>query len=199
MMQENVTPYFLINQLRDGDQLAFTKLYDSYSKPLYCNILRMVKDEAIAEELLQDLFLKIWTSRENIDPEKSFKSFLYKVAENLVYTHFRKITMNNRMIDQLTSAPAEYGQSPEEMLIRKEGHKLLRMAIESLSPQRRRIYTLCKLENKSYEEVSHELGVSPATIQDHIVKGNKAVKKYLDLHRDIAVMLIAAQFIEHIR
>lgn len=189
----------LIVKLSLGNVDAFTELYDVYSRQLYRNLYRLVKDEFVAEELLQDLFLKIWEHREKIDPEKSFKSFLYKVAENLVYTHYRKLAKDKRMVDKLTLVPNDFTPDPEEIMIRKEGHNLLRMAIENLSPQRKQIYTLCKLEGKSYDEVSTELGISPSTIQDHIVKGNKAVKKFLNLHRDIAVVLITAQLLEHLK
>ena len=91
----------LTEQLKHDSEQAFTQLYDLFSKQLYRNILRLVKDKDIAEELLQDLFLKIWSNRHKIDPEKSFKSFLYKVAENLVYGHYRKVAQDERLIASL--------------------------------------------------------------------------------------------------
>jgi len=199
MQTKKIDYLFLVKEIKAGSQQAFGEVYDLYSKPLYRNIFRLVKDEFVAEELLQDLFLKIWQHREKIDPEKSFKSFLYKVAENLVYTHFRKIAKDKRMIDHLTNLSTEYDSNAEELIIKKEGHHLLKLAIESLSPQRKHIYTLCKLEGKSYDEVSTELGISTSTIQDHIVKGNKAVKKFLESHHHMAVALITEQLLKHLR
>ncbi|WP_179414598.1 RNA polymerase sigma factor [Mucilaginibacter sp. E4BP6] len=199
MGRDNLNLSFLVEQLQQGNEAAFTALYDLFSKPLYRNMLRLVKDEAIAEELLQDLFMKIWESRETISVEGSFKSFLYKVAQNLVYGHFRKIAKNNRLVERMISNAVGFDPTAEDVMIRKESHILLRSAIESLSPQRKQVYTLCKLEGKSYEEAGHELGVSPSTIRDHIVKGNKAVKRYLDLNRDIAVLFITIQLLDHLK
>ena len=199
MGRDNLNLSFLVEQLQQGNEAAFTALYDLFSKPLYRNMLRLVKDEAIADELLQDLFMKIWESRETISVEGSFKSFLYKVAQNLVYGHFRKIAKNNRLVERMISNAVEFDPTAEDIMIRKESHTLLRLAIESLSPQRKQVYTLCKLEGKSYEEAGHELGVSPSTIRDHIVKGNKAVKRYLDLNRDIAVLFITIQLLDHLK
>jgi RNA polymerase sigma-70 factor (family 1) len=195
---DNENLKLLIKQLQQGSEQAFTHLYDKYSKQLYRNILRLVKEEDIAEELLQDLFLKIWESRENINHEKSFKSFLYKVAENLVYGHFRKIAKDNRLIASLVMSYVEFDTNVEDAIITKENHDLLKKAIEHLSPQRKHIYTLCKLDGKSYEEVSSELGISVSTISDHIVKANKAVKKHFYSNQNVAIILIASQFLKHL-
>lgn len=189
----------LIHQLQQGSEQAFTILYDKYSKQLYRNILHLVKDEEIAQELLQDLFLKIWESRENINPEKSFKSFLYKVAENLVYAHFRKSAKDNRLIAKLVISYVDFDTNAEEALISKENNYLLKKAIENLPPQRKRIFTLCRLEGKSYEEVSDELGISTSTVSNHIVKANKTVKQYFLLNQDMAVLFIASQIFLRIR
>jgi RNA polymerase sigma-70 factor (ECF subfamily) len=149
-----------------------------FARQLYRNILRLVKDEEIARELLQDRFLKVWESREKIRMDGSFKSFLSKVAENLIYTHFRRTAKGRRLIDKLILSSIEYVTNIEDVMITRETHDLLKKAIESLPPQRKRIYALCKLEGKSYEEVSNELGISTSTISDSVVKANKAVKKY---------------------
>lgn len=92
---------FLLHQLQQGSELAFSKIYDHFSKPLYRNILFLVKDEEIAQELLQELFLTIWIKREQIDPDKKISAFLYKTANWLVLKHFRKIAQDKRLINHL--------------------------------------------------------------------------------------------------
>ena len=197
MTSDNENLKLLIKQLQQGSGQAFTLLYDKYSKQLYRNILRLVKDEDIAKELLQDLFLKIWESRGNINPEKSFKSFLYKVAENLVYGYFRKIAKDNRLIAKIVISYVDFDTNAEEAMISNENHGLLKKAIENLPPQRKQVFTLCKLDRKSYEEVSIELGISTATVSDHIVKANKAVKQYFIQNRDIAALFLLSQLFFH--
>jgi RNA polymerase sigma-70 factor (ECF subfamily) len=166
MSSDNENLKFLIHQLQHGSEQAFTLVYDKYSKQLYRNITHLVKDEDIAEELLQDLFLKIWENRWNINPDKSFKSYLYKIAENLVYTHFSKIAKDNRLIAKLVISYVDYDTNAEETIICQENHDLLKKAITNLSPQRKQVFTLCKLEGKSYEEVSKELGISAGEFAD---------------------------------
>ncbi len=75
----------LLSQLKQGDEQAFAKIYNLYSSRLFGNIFRMVKSESTTEEILQDTFLKIWYNRSSINLDKSFRSYLIRIAENKVY------------------------------------------------------------------------------------------------------------------
>ncbi|MFD1257869.1 RNA polymerase sigma factor [Mucilaginibacter terrae] len=198
MASDNEKLQLLINQLQQSSQLAFTQLYDLYSRQLYRNILRLVRDDDIAQELLQDLFLKIWEKRHSINAESSFKSYLYKIAENLVYGHFRKITADKRLKERLIMSSTAFDTFAEETIITKENNELLKNAIESLPPQRRQVYTLCKLEGKSYEEVSLEMGIATSTVRNQIVQANKALREYLKLNDDLLIALIITGLFRHI-
>lgn len=182
----------LLGKLAEGDAPAFTALYEKYSLKLYANIFRLVKSEDTAKEILQDLFLKIWELRGQIDPEKSFKSFLYKIAENLVYDHFRKVSRDKRLSDNLLYLLEEEYSHSEESVICNESVELLHMAINHLPEMRRRVYVLGKMEGKTYEEISAQLGISHSTISDHIVKANRFIKTYLTSRTDVTLSLIIA-------
>lgn len=182
----------LLGKLAEGDAPAFTALYEKYSLKLYANIFRLVKSEDTAKEILQDLFLKIWELRGQIDPEKSFKSFLYKIAGNLVYDHFRKVSRDKRLSDNLLYLLEEEYSHSEESVIYNESVELLHMAINQLPEMRRRVYVLGKMEGKTYEEISAQLGISHSTISDHIVKANRFIKTYLTSRTDVTLSLIIA-------
>ncbi len=180
----------LLDRLAEGDAPAFTALYERYSLKLYTNILRLVKSEDTAKEILQDLFLKIWELRGQIDPEKSFKSFLYKIAGNLVYDHFRKVSRDKKLSDSLLYMLEEAYSHSEESVIYNESLELLNAAIGQLPEMRKKVYVLGKIEGKSYEEISAQLGISHSTISDHIVKANRFIKTYLTTRTDVALSLI---------
>jgi len=193
----NINQTVLVKELSDGSERAFTDLYDLYSKQLYRNLLRLVKDEDIARELLQDLFLKVWEKRDTLNTDMSFKSLLYKIGANLAYMHFRNVAQDARLIDQLVISSLAFSGNAEEKLISKENHGILKQAIENLPLKRKQVYTMCKLDGKSYEEVSSELGISTSTISNHIVKANKAVKEYFLANQEMAVLIIASQILMH--
>lgn len=166
----------LLPELHKGNADAFEKIYHLYSPRLYCHLLKMVKSEDEAREILQDVFLKVWSSRQLIDIEKSFRSYLFKIAENKVYDFFRRAARNKKRQERLQAvATLEYVHI-EEKILSKENAAILLQAIEALPPQRRQVFGLCKLEGKSYKEVSELLGISVSTISDHIVKATKFIR-----------------------
>lgn len=184
----------LLSQLREGDVKAFEYIYRSYSPRLYGSILKIVKSVAVTEELLQDTFQRIWEHRKTIDINRSFKSYLFTIARNLVYDYFNHASRQKLLENYLQvkdAMPAYDFLNPFE---EKESEKLLERAIHQLPPQRKLVYTLCKIEGKSYEDVSKVLGISVSTISDHIVKATKSIKAYYISKSISFVTLICSMF-----
>lgn len=173
----------LLLRLREGDVKAFEQLYFAYSTSLYRNMLKMVKSTDVAEELLQELFQRIWEKRAGLDVEKSFKSFLFTIARHLVYDFFRQQTKRRDIEAYLITVSTELYRHVDEALAYKELETQLSAAIDQLPPQRKHVYTLCKIEGRSYEDASRLLGISVSTISDHIVKATKFLKtRHLSEH-----------------
>lgn len=176
------TPYDekqLLLQLSRDNEEAFERVYHYYSPRLYYKLLKVLKSEFYAQELLQDVFLKIWDNRRKIDPEKSFRSYLYCIAANSCYDFFRKANRDKKLRTQfLKSFVCRYSHI-EETLVNKENAGILNQAINSLPLKRRQIFMLCKYDGKSYDEVSRQLGISTSTISDHIVKANHFIRSYM--------------------
>lgn len=185
----------LLKLLKGGSEAAFTRLYQLYVRRLYAKTLKMVHDEDIAQEIIQDIFLKIWERRSQIDPAKSFKAYLYTIGVNLVYDHFRKLAKDTALQNTLLSAAEQDYTCQEDIVISQEQLALIQGAIEQLSPQRKRVYMMCKLDGKTYAEVSRELNISLSTIQDHMVKANIVLKNYLKNHPDMAIYAITLSII----
>jgi RNA polymerase sigma-70 factor (ECF subfamily) len=150
----------------------------------------MIKDEMIADELIQDLFLKIWQKREEIDPEQSFKAYLFTIAHNLVYDYFRKIAKDKRIVARLMINATDFYLHPDVMLKSKESHQLLMKAIDQLSPQRKLVFTRCKLEGKSYEETSLEMGISVATVNSHMTHSLRTIREFMLKNYDMAMIVV---------
>lgn len=185
----------LLIKLRLGDRLAFEQIYKLYSIRIYWNILKMVKSEDDAKELLQDVFLKVWDKRALIDPEQSFKSYLFQISKFTVYNFIRKNNLDKKLKDYLSQENSELYTHVEELLSFKQSDAFIQETIEQLPPQRRQVYKLCKIEGKSYEEVSKMLGISTSTISDHIVKATKFIKiKHSSMDGTIALILVSILF-----
>jgi RNA polymerase sigma-70 factor (family 1) len=182
----------LLVLLRQGNEPAFNTLYKAYSKPLYLWVLRMVKNADDADELLQELFIKLWDNRKIIDLEKSFKSYMYTIAHNLVSNYFRKIANDQALIRSILQNATIYYLNAQELLENKEVSKLLQQAIDQLTRQRKQVFQLCKIEGKSYEEAAELMGISIATINSHMTKSLQSIREYLHKHQDLMILVLTA-------
>ncbi len=185
----------LLRQLKQGSEPAFNALYNLHSKMLLSNIRSLVKNNETAKELLQDLYLKIWENRAAINPEQSFKSYLFTIARNMVYDYFRRASIDKKAKATLMIHAIDSYTHTEEGIAFKESSKMIKAAIDILPPQRRLVYTLSKGEGKSHQEISGLLNISISTVNNHMVKANKEIQKFLHRHGDLSVLIIAAMII----
>lgn len=167
----------LLAKLQSGDHAAFGKIYGIYSRRIYLNTLKLVKDEDEAQEILQDVFIRIWNARETIDSSRPFGSFLFSIARNLIRDFFRKAARDERMRQLLAERGSELYDHIESAIDHKETSEILQRAIDALPQQRKMIFTLCRVEGKSYEEVAAILGISVSTVGNQLTKATKTVRQ----------------------
>lgn len=186
---EDVLEKTLLLQLQQGSEAAFDRLYHLYSNRIFGNIKKMVQDQDIARELLQDVFVKIWEKRRTIDAQQSFRSYLFTISRNLVYDYFRNESLERKLQAYLSANREEAYSHIEEDLFYDESNALFIRTIEKLPPQRKQVFTLCKIEGRSYEEVSKLLGISQSTISDHLLKANKFIRTQFIYPAMLAVVI----------
>ncbi|MDX3916954.1 MAG: sigma-70 family RNA polymerase sigma factor [Pseudosphingobacterium sp.] len=186
----------LVERLRQGDERAFTHLYGIYSDRIYTRLLRLMATADLAKEILQDTFVTLWEKRQTLNPELPIKAWIYKVAENKVYQLYRKIGRDTRLQQHILENFTELYSHTEEDLHLKESRLLLQQAIEQLSPQRRKVFELCRIEGKSYEETARILGLSVPTVSNYLVKATELVRKYMFRSDRTAVLLFTAWLID---
>lgn len=149
----------------------------------------MVHIQEIAEELLQDLFYKLWEKRESIDEEQSFQGYLYRISEHMVYDHYRKATRQARLAREVAQQSTELHSPIEDFIDGKDARRQIDEAIARLPDMQKQVFTLCKIEGKSYEEVSEQLGISKATINTHISRATKTLKAKLTDGNNTALLI----------
>lgn len=189
---QDVNVELLLRQLREGSEPAFNALYRLHSKMLLANIRSLVKDQEIAKELLQDLYLKVWENRASINPDKSFRSYLFTIARNMVYDHLRRVALDSRAKLRLLNEAVEAYEHNHSALDDVANTALLQSAVENLSPQCREVYRLSRIEGKSHEEISTIMGISLSTVNNHIVRAKREVRSFLAKNHDLALLLVAA-------
>ena len=189
----------LLYFLSKGDSMAFARLYETYKTLVYRNALKMLKEEDFAQEILQEVFLKIWNNRTNIMLDKPFQPYLFQIMRNSIYDYFRKVARDKKLLEVLAiniKIENQQKNTIEDQLYFKETARDIEAAIQALPPKCREVFILCKIEGKSYEEVANILQISHATVNNHIVKGTRIVKNFLknvDLNTALILLIIFKQ------
>ncbi len=181
----------LLCRLRSGDEMAFEQVYHLHKTMLASNLLRVLKSPELVEDVLQHLFMKLWETRAHIDPEKPIAAYLYRIGRNLSCDIFRQALLDKNVRLQLLPMIAESYTHVEEAIHSEENKHLLYSVLDKLPPQRRRIFILCKMENKSYREVGEMLNISENTINDHIREANKFIRKQFSTQSSILFTAIS--------
>jgi RNA polymerase sigma-70 factor (ECF subfamily) len=174
-IQESV----LVSRLKEGSSEAFEYLYNKYADILYGYLVKLVKSESSAADILQETFVRVWANVSKLDPALSFRSFLFKIATNLVYDFYRRVAYDKKLQHQLMESMQIGYSHVEEKLQRQDDARIIHQVINLLPPQRKQVFQLVKLEGMTYEEVSRTMNISPSTISDHIVKATKFIRTHL--------------------
>jgi len=168
-----------IIRLNAGEMIAFEWLYNTYKHQLAGNLIKLVKSSDVAEDILHDVFVKVWENRTKIDPERSFEGYLYRIAANMVADFYRKISKDRNYQEYLIAIQETVYQHIDELLENKYRRELIDKALTELPPKCRTVFQLCKIEGRSYEEVSNLLQISPNTISNHLNRANKKILLFL--------------------
>jgi len=170
---------------KDMLEQLFNELFREYEHPLYLFAFRMLKSDMAAKDIIQDVFLKLWTIRDRISEIKSISSFLYRLTENKVIDHLRAAASDQKkkqaLWQRLHQSTEPYAGIGVEL---NEYHTIIQQAIEQLPPQRRAVYLLSQEEDKSRKEVASLLQISPNTVKNHLAKAVENIVAYLKNNSD---------------
>lgn len=171
----------LVFRLHDDDIGAFDMLYQKYHQAIYRNIYKLTKDDDIARDILQDIFIALWEKRADINPNQSVSGWLFVLSFNKSISHLRKKVRETAVVNTMPFAETETDNGDVQLM--DEQYYLLQQAINQLSPQRKKVFTLCKLEGKTYEEAAEKLNLSKHTVKEYLGHAVVAVKNHIKEHQ----------------
>ncbi len=180
----------LVQRLRRGDTAAFIEIYNRYHGDIYNYLLRFVKLPEMAEDIMQDVFLKVWSIREKINPELSFLGYLYRISRNQAFKALKKIAADKDLRLRVLLEFSHTVEGTDNKAGWDQYEKILMSAIDSLPAQRRKIFKLCREEGKTYKQVSCELNISPNTVKEHMVLATRSIREYFYRYGDITLLAI---------
>lgn len=167
----------LSKHLKEGDLKAYNILFDTYFSRIFNYALKLSNDDALAKDIVQDTFVKLWTKREQINIELSIGNYLYKICKNEFLGYLRDKKKERAFLDEIKiETTYQMHLEPEDNVARINR---LRAAIEKLSPKCKEAFILSKYENLSYKDIAEKMNISIKTVEVHISKAYSQLRKGL--------------------
>lgn len=170
----------LFNNEGLADMITFDQVYSQYHKVVYANIFKLIKDPSIAEDILQDVFFALWENRSKIDEGRPVAAWLFVVSYNKSLSYLKKKVKESiqyvENYDSFQSVAEEI--FPDKLLIEAE-LTILEDAINALSPQKQKVFRLCRFEGKSQKETALLLGLSTESVKDYLKQSKYFIKEYV--------------------
>lgn len=169
---------FLIYRISEGDPQAFRKMFEEYSPRVHAFALKLTHSSTTAEEMVQDVFMKIWMNRRSLRDIDHFPAYLYAMTRNLTLNVLKRMALEEKA--KRSIAKESYGIHSEtaEEIMYSDYHHLLTRAIEGLPPQQKLVYSLCHREGLKYEEVAQKLRISRLTVKAHMQQALRNIKSH---------------------
>ncbi|HOF54994.1 MAG TPA: RNA polymerase sigma-70 factor [Prolixibacteraceae bacterium] len=186
-----------VRNLKKGDSLAFEELFHIYGKRLYHFSLGYLKSKPDAEEIVQEVFLRIWHLRASLDPGFSFNAYLFKIAYRLIMEKFRKLTLERRYLADIS---AEVVTFTDELNDRTDYHSLLELvqrSINRLPPRQKEVLLMRRSGGMAVADIAENLGISPKTVEHHLTEALKNIKAWMNRDQ-VASMLFFYLFLREL-
>ena len=186
----------LIQLIAQSDEIAFAKLFDHYRDKIYTVALKLTHSTTVAEEIVEDVFLKIWLRRYCLEEIENFSAYLFVIARNETYKILKQIARNYKMILFTAKEATVHDNNTEEYLLSKEMTSILQKAIDRLPHQQKQVYKLMKEDDFKRGEVAELLQIKPETVKFHLAQAMKNIRNYCMLHLDssIGIMLFLSYY-----
>jgi RNA polymerase sigma-70 factor (ECF subfamily) len=181
----------LFRLIAEGDEQAFSACVHRFTPQLFPYIKSMVQEDLWAEDLLQNLFIKLWKNKEKLSTVEKPGGYLNRMAANLAVDFMRCRSVELKAQYRLARQLETFGSNPgAENFDRRIYERFLQRAVDQLTPQQQKAFRLRHIEQLSYQEIGVRMGISSNTVRNHLVASMASLRIYLKKHLDIILTLV---------
>ena len=193
-MQKRFNKDTLVEQLKKGDVEAFDALFDEYSQKLFGFALKYLKSEVEAEELVQEVFVRVWENRKSLKSDYSFKSYLYTIALNQIRKFFNKRAIALRYITDVKSDAPNLDNNTVDSIDYASVLERIDELIEKLPERKKLIFIKSRKEGKSSKEIAEELQITVGAVDNQVSDAMKIIRETLK-NENLSILLFLALFL----
>lgn len=183
----------LFLQISEGNKEAFRCLFDNYRNKIFSIALKFTGEKQASEDVVQEVFIKLWTNRENLPAIRNFNAYLNTIVRNHLFNYLRKIAHEQAVVKKMAIAIVQGEQQNNEVfdgLYYKELYSLVSKAVNQLSPQQKKVYNYSRIEGLKHHEIAEAMGISTSTVKGHIVEALKHIKNAISANQEIDTIII---------
>lgn len=173
-----ISEEILILLLKDDNTSAFEEIYNRYNRKVYAFAFKMLNSEDEANEIVQNVFVRIWEIRKNIDVKKSFNSYLFKISKNIILNQWRKNSNHQIYLNHVISGTNLY-YLEESSIEYSELLSIMEELISRLPEKRKTIFLMSRNEGYSYKVIAEKLKISLNTVETQISRSLEFLRKEL--------------------
>jgi RNA polymerase sigma-70 factor (ECF subfamily) len=159
-----------------GDERAFRVLYDTYFIRLSAYVFKLCKSASVTEEVLQEVFMKLWVNRSGLGHIEVPEAYIVSIAKNTTISWLRKLARQTNLVADLTALVEEQSNEAEDKMSVSALESLIATALSRLSEQKQKVFHLSKVEGKSHDEIAAELHLSKSTVKNHLSETLKHIR-----------------------
>ena len=169
----------VLSRLKDDDIDAFRKVYMAYSERLFHFAFSYLKSTFEAEEIVQEVFIQVWEMRNEIDPDRSFRSLIHRMTINRVFNQMKHQVVKQKYQNYLLQIDHSLQESPEAALHFKELESKISLLLARLPEQQRTVFEMSRMKGLSHSKIAEDLGLSVRTVENQVYRASKFLKDQL--------------------
>ena len=180
----------LLRAVGEGNAKAFRDLYDHWHQKIFSFGFFLTKSQHLAEEITQEIFIKIWVHRHQLSELNSFEAWLKTVVRHHVYTVLNKLANEQLAMGTLRQQSPQHDTSTEYHVLERASAQLLAAAIDQLPPQQKTVYLLHRNEGMPHAAIAEAMGLSVHTVRNHFKAALASIRSYVGEHADAVVAVV---------
>ncbi len=179
----------LLLELSQGSELAFTNLYNHYKNHVYSTALKITKSKVLSEEVVQDVFLKIWQNHKNLENISNLENYLFIISRNHIFDMIKKIARETTLATNIDYKNIS-SEDTDTAIKDAQYNVILNKIIDQLPPQQKKIYKMAKMGGLSHQKIGEDLGISTETVKKHMALALKFVRHKISPYMNLFMTLL---------
>ncbi|WP_134088714.1 RNA polymerase sigma-70 factor [Olivibacter sp. XZL3] len=182
----------LLKELSLGNSIAFETIFDRYQGLVYSFAKRLTRSDSLSEEIVQEVFIRIWMGRKKMVEVQNFGAYLNRAVRNQVYNALRQLAIREKAREQMQQDVFFIEEEDAGYIDQEALENLLKKAIDRLTPQQKKVYNLCYQEGYKYQDAAKKLNISSLTVHSHMKIALKTIRTYIGARIDAVFVLLFA-------